>query len=143
MKSVDDYSNVIYELAQFMHDNYLEISVDRKIMGDMEWEVQEGTHVLFEELPLANMIIMLELASRVMRYLISGEETRAVCPNCKSVYWGMENVVHTSDEDGNRGIIQAVCNDCGQKFEVNVRSSTSGWSVDAMKQAAGDEDPEH
>lgn len=68
MKKISDYSNEVYELAQFMHDNYLEISIDKEIVEE-KWIVQEGTDVLFEDLPQANIIIMLELASRVMGHL--------------------------------------------------------------------------
>ena len=69
VKSIGDYANGVYDLAQFMHDNYLAISVDPEIMGEKKWEVQDGTDVLFEELPEANMIVMLELASRVMGFV--------------------------------------------------------------------------
>ena len=69
MKSVEDYSSTIYELAQFMHDSYLEVCTDPKILGEEKWEVQEGTDVLFEDLPYKNMIVMLELATKVMGYL--------------------------------------------------------------------------
>ena len=57
------------------------------------------------------------------------EETRAVCPNCKSVNWQMVNVVNTTEL---KGIIQAECDDCGHPFEINVESSTSGWTHDAL-----------
>lgn len=69
VKSIDDYSNEVYELAQFMHDNYIAIAVDPEILGKNKWVVQEGTDVLFEELPAENMVVMLELASRVMGYM--------------------------------------------------------------------------
>lgn len=72
------------------------------------------------------------------------EETRAVCPNCKSVNWQMENILNSTD---GIGIIQAICNECGQGFEIKVASSTAGWSMDALAMATsqlewGEQDPE-
>ena len=53
------------------------------------------------------------------------EEKRAICPNCESVNWSTENVVNTTD---GKGIIQAKCNDCRQPFELEIASSSRGWT---------------
>lgn len=58
------------------------------------------------------------------------EETRGVCPHCQSVNWNIENVVNTTDM---KGILQCICGDCGQHFEIEVKAVTSGWSVDALE----------
>ena len=71
------------------------------------------------------------------------EDTRAVCTNCESIDWSTENVLNTTSG----GIIQAQCNECGHKFEINVGSTSSGWSTDAVMFATqqiewGEQDPE-
>lgn len=51
-------------------------------------------------------------------------EKEAKCPNCDGVWFDVENV---HNKDG-QGIIQAKCNDCGQKFEMFVERTENGWT---------------
>lgn len=51
-------------------------------------------------------------------------EREAKCPSCGSGWWDTENV---HNKDG-QGIIQAQCNDCGQKFEMFVERVENGWT---------------
>lgn len=51
-------------------------------------------------------------------------EKKAMCPSCDSVWFDVENV---HNKDG-QGIIQAKCNDCGQKFEMFVERTKNGWT---------------
>ena len=55
------YSPDIWELAEFMHVNYLEIA------EKAGWKVQEKTDTSFKELPEQNQKVMLELAWRVIK----------------------------------------------------------------------------
>jgi len=55
------FSYDIWQLAEFMHDNYLEIS------KEVGWKVQENTGGAFDKLPYENQRVMLELAWRVIK----------------------------------------------------------------------------
>lgn len=52
---------------------------------------------------------------------------KAKCPNCDSMWWDVVHVIHKKEKDG-QGLIQAQCNDCGQKFEMFVERTKNGWT---------------
>ena len=64
------YEQEVWDLAEFMHDKYLELSIEAG------WDVQEGTDVLFEDLPRENMKVMLDLASKVVGYFADREDKK-------------------------------------------------------------------
>ena len=51
-------------------------------------------------------------------------DKEAKCPHCDGVWWDTENV---HNKDG-QGIIQARCNDCGQRFEMFIERTENGWT---------------
>lgn len=53
---------------------------------------------------------------------MTGKEAK--CPSCNSAWWDAENV---HNKDG-QGVIQAQCNDCGQKFEMSIERTENGWT---------------
>lgn len=67
------------------------------------------------------------------------EDTKALCPHCKSVNWNVENVLNTTDY---KGLIQAECNDCGQHFEFEAKNVSAGWTqipFESLRSNDGDE----
>ena len=65
------------------------------------------------------------------------EDTRVLCPNCKSANWSVEHVFNTIDL---KGLIQLQCNDCGQTFEVEPKTVSVGWTVVLPCMVWSDED---
>lgn len=50
-----------YELAEWLHENYEEISKEEN------WETQKECKVNFEDLPRENVRVMVELAKRIIK----------------------------------------------------------------------------
>ena len=50
-----------FELAEWLHDNYEEISKKE------DWKTQEKCRVKFEDLPRENVRVMIELAKRIIK----------------------------------------------------------------------------
>ena len=59
------FSGDIWKLAEFMHINYLELA------KEVGWKVQEKTACDFADLPKENKRVMLELAYRIIKEVLS------------------------------------------------------------------------